>query len=226
MKRVVIPELLDEDIGTPQEIQDSLLDLRGFNRRAGGFSSIGDMLRRIATEIDARRLSFLDVAGGTGDLARSVTEDLAEEGIEIRPAVLDRAISHMNGSDDKLPRVGGDALALPFIPTGFDVVGCNLFCHHLESEEMIQFFNEGLRVARVAVIVSDLRRNAFHLLAAYSGRIIYRSPITVHDAPVSVRRAYTMAEIAAIAKRTNAARFELRPYYFQRFGLTLWKARP
>lgn len=226
MQRVVIPELLDEDIGTPQEIKDSLLDLRGLNHHFGGFSSMADMLQKVAQEKQMQMLSFLDVAGGTGDVARRVKQDLAPKGIEIRPAILDRSTSHMNGSGSKLSRVGGDALALPFIPASFDIVGCNLFCHHLESEEMIEFFNEGLRVARMAVIASDLRRNLFHLLAAYAGRITYRSPITAHDAPVSVRRAYTMAEVAAIAKRTNAARFEVRPYYFQRFGLILWKARP
>lgn len=225
MKRVVTPELLDEDIGTPQEIHDSLLDLRGLNHHFGGFSSTAHMLRQVATTSHTRTLSFLDVAGGTGDVAQRVTHDLALQGVDIRPSVLDRSITHMNGSAPQMRRVAGDALSLPFANDSFDVVGCNLFCHHLEPEEMISFFNEALRVARLAVIASDLRRSAFHLAAAYAGRLTYRSPITAHDAPASIRRAYTIPEIAAIAKRTNAARFELRSYYFQRFGLILWKAR-
>ena len=225
MKRVVTPELLDEDIGTPQEIHDSLLDLRGLNHHFGGFNSMADLLRQVAAKSHKRTLSFLDVAGGTGDVARQVTQDLAHEGLEIRPSVLDRSIRHMNGSGPKMLGVAGDALALPFSHSSFDVVGCNLFCHHLEPEEMISFFNEALRVARLAVIASDLRRTAFHLVAAYAGRVTYRSPITAHDAPASVRRAYTMPEISRIAERTSASRFESRPYYFQRFGLILWKGR-
>ena len=39
MKRVVTPELLDEDLGTPEEIRRTLLDLRGFNQNFGGFRS-------------------------------------------------------------------------------------------------------------------------------------------------------------------------------------------
>jgi ubiquinone/menaquinone biosynthesis C-methylase UbiE len=130
----------------------------------------------------------------------------------------------MNGHNGKLNRVAGDALALPFSDRSFDVVSCNLFCHHLEAEEMIVFFNQALRVARLAVVASDLRRNAFHLLAAYAGRLTYRSRLTRNDAPASVRRAYTIAEITKIAERTTAASSDVSPHFFQRFGLILWKA--
>ena len=225
MNRVVIAELLDEDAGTPQEVRDSLLDLRGLNQHFGGFSSVANMLRTVAGESGVQSLSFLDVAGGAGDVANRVTEDLSSLGIQIRATVLDRAVTHMDGSATNAERVAGDALSLPFADGSFDVTGCNLFCHHLEPEEMIAFFNEALRVARIAAIASDLRRSVFHLMAAYAGRITYRSRITRHDAPVSVRRAYTMAEIRSIAGRIQAARYDLRPYYFQRFGLILWKAK-
>ena len=171
MKRVVIPELLDEDLGTPEEIQETLLDLRGFNRNFGGFSSVAAMLRNILTKIGQRSFTLLDVAGGTGDVADQVARRLSRDGIEIRPTVLDRAVSHMSGHHLQLSRVAGDAVALPFASSSFDVVSCNLFCHHLEPDKMVSFFNEGLRVARLAVIASDLRRNLFHLLAAYAGRL-------------------------------------------------------
>jgi ubiquinone/menaquinone biosynthesis C-methylase UbiE len=221
MKRVVTAELLDEDLGTPEEIRDSLLDLRGLNQHFGGFSSVANMLRTVASENHTGTLSFLDVAGGTGDVARRVTQELSSKGLEVRPTVLDRAISHMNCL--QMARTVGDALSLPFAARSYDVVGCNLFLHHLEPDEMIAFFNNALRVCRVAVIASDLRRTFFHWIAAYAGRLTYRSRITRHDAPVSVRRAYTIPEIESIARRTTAAQFDLRRYHFQRFGLILWK---
>lgn len=225
MKRVVTPELLDEDLGSPEEIQSTLLDLRGFNHHFGGFSSMADMLRRVADLARSESLAFLDVAGGAGDVAESVTCDLLVDNIDIRATVLDRAVSHLNGRL-RLNQVAGDALTLPFASNSFDVVGCNLFCHHLEPEEMIEFFNEALRVARLAVIASDLRRNLFHWIGAYAGRITYRSRLTRNDAPASVRRAYTIEEMRKIAARTPAASHDVRPYFFQRFGLILWKAQP
>jgi ubiquinone/menaquinone biosynthesis C-methylase UbiE len=214
--------MLDEDLGTPEEVRDSLLDLRGINRSFGGFSSMASMLRRVADRSGRRQLSFLDVAGGTGDVAEHARVALLRDGIELRCSVLDRAPSHMNSDRATVSKIAGDALSLPFADRSFDVVGCNLFCHHLEPDEIVAFFRDALRVARVAVIASDLRRNLFHWISAYTGRVIFRSGLTRNDAPVSVRRAYTVAEIRAIAAQTKTS-FDLRTYYFQRFGLILWK---
>jgi SAM-dependent methyltransferase len=224
MERVVTPELLDEDLGTPEEIRKTLLDLRGFNQNFGGFRSVSGLLRNVATRNRLQSLSFLDVAGGTGDVAQYAQRMLRSQGFRVRAIVLDRAISHMAGTELALERAAGDALQLPFASASVDVVGSNLFCHHLEPAELVMFFNEALRVARFAVIASDLRRNLFHWAVAYIGRITYRSRLTRNDAPASVRRAYTMREISALAKETAATSFDIDPYYFQRFGLTLWKA--
>jgi len=224
MKRVVTPELLDEDLGTPEEIRRTLLDLRGFNQNFGGFRSVTALLRNGANKYRLRSLSFLDVAGGSGDVAEYVQRTLSGEGLPVRATLFDRAVSHMSGRGAGLERVAGDALRLPFASASFDMVGCNLFVHHLEPGDVVRFLNEALRVARFAVIASDLRRNLFHWAVAYAGRVTYRSRLTRNDAPASVRRAYTPAEISALAAKTAAASFEISPYYFQRFGLVLWKA--
>ena len=226
MRRVVTSELLDEDLGTPQEIRDSLLDLRWFNERLGGFQSFREMLRTIMRLKRMRRLSLLDVAGGSGDVAASMTSDFFIDCIEVTATVLDRAVSHLDGRDLGISRVAGDALALPFADGSFDVVGCNLFLHHLEPTDLVAFFAEALRVARLAVVASDLRRNLFHWIAASAGRFTYRSRITRHDAPASVRRAYTIAEMSAIAEQAPAASYDIEPFFFQRFGLILWKVQP
>ena len=48
MKRLMVPELLDTDSGTPQEVSDSLADLRMFNRRFGGVRAMSALLRQVA----------------------------------------------------------------------------------------------------------------------------------------------------------------------------------
>jgi hypothetical protein len=226
VKRVVTSELLDHDLGTAQEIKDSLRDLRGINQHLGGFKSVAAMLGTVANLRCENALTFLDVAGGTGDVAAQAAQDLLNAGIRIIPTVLDRAVSHMNGQRGCLHKVSGDALQLPFASSSFDVVGSNLFTHHLEPDELGSFLRESLRVSRLAVIASDLRRNWFHWVAACAGRAIYRSRLTRNDAPASVRRAYTIAEILTGARLSGAAAYEVRRYYFQRFGLILWKSMP
>jgi hypothetical protein len=223
MRRVVIPELLDDDLGTPEEIQDSLCDLREINEKLGGFRSFFRLVNTVAQKRQKQSLSLLDVAGGTGEVVENVSRRMGD-GRQIRATVLDRAVTHMNGGRESFRRVAGDALALPFEAESFDVVSSNLFLHHLDPDQIGVFFDEALRVARLAVIASDLRRNWFHWMAAHVGKVKYRSRLTRHDAPVSIRRAYTIREMRILAQRSKASSFMIQPHYFQRFGLILWKA--
>src|SRR5258708_5461464 len=220
MKRVVVPELLDTDSGTPQEVKDSLADLRMFNRRFGGVRTTTGLLREVAKQRGLKTISFLDVAGASGDVAMQSSDALRKTGIELETVLLDRAQTHLNR---ELPGVCGDALALPFPDNAFDVVGCSLFLHHLEPEQIVAFANEALRVARHAFIVNDLVRNRLHWGFARLGSIIYKSRLTVHDAAASVRRAYTVDEIRETLGQTNPARVEIKTVYFFRMGMIAWK---
>lgn len=224
MKRVVVPELLDDDRGTPQQVADSLQDLRMFNRWFGGNASATELLRRVAGRSGSTDLTLVDVAGASGDVSAYATETLAGEGIRVRTTVLDRAPSHLkrNGS----PAVCGSALALPFRDASFDVVSCSLFLHHLEPPEISLFIRGALRVCRVAVVINDLRRTLPHWLAAKAGTLIYRSPLTRHDAPVSVRRAYTEEELRPLLEAVGPASIEFSRHYFYRMGVILWRDQP
>jgi ubiquinone/menaquinone biosynthesis C-methylase UbiE len=115
---------------------------------------------------------------------------------------------------------------MPFPDNSFDIVTCSLFLHHLEPSEVRSFITEALRVARVAVLANDLRRSSFHLAAVYAGYPLYRSRITRHDAPASVRRSYTVEELQGLLCETPAARIEIDNSYFFRLGATLWKQEP
>jgi hypothetical protein len=219
MRRTVIPELLDTDAGSPQEVQASLADLRLVNRWFGGASTMYGLLQKVARETGLRSIRMLDVAGATADIPAFAVERMRPQGIELKVTVLDRSASHLNG---KFTAVLGDALALPFRESSFDVVTCSLFAHHLEPEQIERFVQEGLRVARVAVLINDLRRHPMHLALVYTGLLLF-SRLTRHDAPVSVRRAYTPVELSAILSRAQARRVDIASHYLFRMGAIVWK---
>jgi ubiquinone/menaquinone biosynthesis C-methylase UbiE len=221
MRRVVIPELLDTDAGTPGEVRGSLRDLRFFNARFGGVRATTHLIEQVARQTRARSLSLLEVAAGTGYVAGRTRYRLRRHGIELNPTLLDRSRAHLNGNETS---VVADARALPFADASFDLVGSNLFVHHLEPEELISFVREGLRVCRLAVLINDLIRHPLHLLLVYAGFPLYRSRLTRHDAPASVRRAYTMEEMRALLAGTGAARVEFSRHYLFRMGVIAWKA--
>ncbi|HEX5433357.1 MAG TPA: methyltransferase domain-containing protein [Candidatus Angelobacter sp.] len=220
MKRVVVPELLDTDAGTRKEVEGSLADLRMFNQLFGGIHTTAQVLRKVAQQRRLKKILWLDVAGGRGDVALLTRQSLMPSGIESEAVILDRAPSHMNGSQTL---VCGDAINLPFADSSFDVVGCSLFAHHLERPEIERFAGEGLRVARHAFFIHDLVRHPVHLALAYAGFPLYRSRITRHDAPASVRRAYTVEEIRAMLQSAGAAHLEINTYFLFRMGAIAWK---
>jgi len=223
MKRVVIPELLDSDSGTPVEIATSLSDLRRINRWFGGLATTQALIENVSENLGARSLSLLEVAAGASELPELARAKLRRRQIEIEVTLLDRAASHFGNRSNGNRAVVGDALALPFADASFDVVCCCLFVHHLAPHQVVQFVNEGLRVSRKAVLINDLVRHPLHLALVHSGRPMYRSRITRHDAPASVRQAYTAEEMRELLAQTNAARTEISRHFLFRMGVVIWK---
>jgi hypothetical protein len=220
MKRVVTPELLDTDSGTPAEVATSLADLRRVNRWFGGVATTQQMVLRVARQLKTLSLSLLEVAAGSGYVPESARQRLHDRGLSLEVTLLDRAPSHLgNGSR----AVVGDALALPFRDASFDVLSSNLFAHHLGPQELPQFVEEALRVCRVAVLINDLVRHPLHMSLVYAGLPLYRSRLTRHDAPASVRQAYTPEEMRTLLAHTRATRVEIHRHYLFRMGVIVWK---
>jgi len=220
MRRKVIAELLDDDLGTPAEISSSLADLRGINERFGGTSTTLHMLERLAAKCGRHELALLEVAAGAGDVPLAAKRRLAAKGVELRVVLLDRMASHLNG---QTAAVCGDALQLPFSDGAFDAVSCCLFAHHLEPHEVRQFVREALRVARRAVLINDLIRSRLHLWLVYASLPLFRSRLTRHDAPASVQRAYTIQEMRSMLQDRPGARVEISRHFLYRMGVAVWK---
>jgi len=98
-----------------------------------------------------------------------------------------------------------------------------LFAHHLGPVDLVRFINEALRVCRSAVLINDLVRSWLHLAFVYTGMPLYRSRLTRHDAPASVRQAYKVDEMRALLGQTRASRVEIRRRYFFRMAVIVWK---
>jgi ubiquinone/menaquinone biosynthesis C-methylase UbiE len=220
MKRTPTPELLDSDAGTPIEIAASLADLCRINRWFGGTDTTLRMMERVARTTASNSLSLLEVAAGAGYVPRAARDRLARQGIHLDVTLLDRAASHVGNGGCS---VVGDALALPFTDSSFDLVSSVLFAHHLFPDQLVEFVRESLRVCRKAVLINDLIRDPIHLALVYSGWPLYRSRITRHDAPASVRQAYTPEEMREILRCTDATRIEIDPCFLYRMGVIAWK---
>ena len=218
MKRRPTRELLDDDLGTPAEIADSLADLRWFNRWFGGLSTTRTLFETAADITGQKKFTVLEVASGDGYVMQTVANNLAENGIQLDVTLLDRAATHLprNGG---MPKISADALRLPFRDGSFDVVASSLFVHHLSPDQVVQFAGEALRVCSTAVLIHDLIRHPVHLALAYAGVPLYSSRITRNDAPASIRQAYTPEEMAGFFRFAGASDVRVQERYLYRMGV-------
>lgn len=220
MKRVPCPELLDTDSGTPDQVASSLRDLRNINRWFGGIGTSESMLKSVAQSSRSHQISLLDVASGLGDLPKTLRQRMRRNGVDLQVTLSDRSASHL---DHSFPAVAADVLSLPFRDNSFDVVTSSLFIHHLDPEQVVACVQESLRVCRRAVLINDVVRHPLHLLLVYSGLPLFRSRLTHHDAPASVRQAYTIGEMRSMLERIPQAQVEIRPHFLFRMGVIVWK---
>jgi SAM-dependent methyltransferase len=221
MRRRIVTELLDDDLGTAEEIAGALADLRHINAWFGGTRTTIKLLRQVARATGVQQLSVLEVGAGTGDVPLAAKETLAHEGVTLDVTLLDRLASHLpaNGAAS----VVGDALRLPFSDDAFDVVSCSLFAHHFAPDALRVFVSEALRVCRRTVLINDLIRSRMHLALVYLGLPLFQSRITRHDAPASVRQAYTVDEMQELLSPLPVQPIDISRHHLYRMGVLLWK---
>src|SRR5256885_13708576 len=195
MRRVNISEILDSDSCPPKEIAASLRDMSRINRWFGGVATTRRLIERVASATGRKHFSMLEVAAGFGEAPKIAAQQLARKGITLDITYLDRAQAHLMAGDRA---VVADGLALPFRDGSFDLVGCSLFAHHLQPDELSRFGSEALRVCRYAVLINDLIRSPIHLALVYGGFPLMRSYVSRFDGPASVRRAYVVEELKEI----------------------------
>jgi SAM-dependent methyltransferase len=113
-------------------------------------------------------------------------------------------------------------LQLPFADNSVDLAMCSLTLHHFAPEPAVALLRELQRVARHGVIVNDIVRSWPGLLGAWLlGRLVSRNRLTRHDGLVSVRRAYTPAELHVLAQQAGLDVVSIRGLLGYRLVLSL-----
>ncbi len=214
------PELLDGPLDAPT-LAGNLRDMGRANRWLGGARlSLDAVLPFGRGQSGYALLRLLDVGTGGADIPLTMAKatskrkphleitatDVRDEIVEIaRQTVHGRPINvHVGHVQDE-----ADA--------SFDIVHASMVIHHLEPVAAIDFLGEMRRVSRLAVVINDLDRGRRWLIGAWIlARLFSSNRYTRHDAPLSVRRAYTADEVVDMAHEAGlhpVAHYRARPGY-------------
>lgn len=194
------PELLDMNLGTPDDVRQSMDDLWRVNTLLGGTWT---MTRHLFPRLE-RGMSVVDVGAGAGQIAAAVAAWAHHNGKPVTVVPLDYARQHITHGNGDMHRLQADALQLPFAPGSVDYVISSLFLHHFAPQQVTAILCRAFEVARRGVIMSDLMRGRFNELAWHVARPVFaRSHITYHDGLASIKRSYTPRELLALAREAG-----------------------
>jgi ubiquinone/menaquinone biosynthesis C-methylase UbiE len=212
MRRLAnVRELLDGELTDPRRLDGNLRDLRRINRAFGGAALSVRAVAALVTERGNHRveaghldeLTVLDVGTGAADIplalveARGPWRSMRVTAVDNRPEIVAaaRRITPTLGRDGQVSLGVADGRSLPFGDGEFDVAHTSMVLHHLEPADAVRFLRELRRVARLGVVTNDLARGVIPWLGAWLVlHALTRNELTLHDGPLSVRRAYTAAE--------------------------------
>jgi SAM-dependent methyltransferase len=183
-------ELLDAELPAT-EVRKSLADLRFVNRWLSGRRGL---LRAVTPHLPEQG-RLLDVGCASGDVAAYLSARLKRSvltvGVDVKPL-------HLREAPPVVRRVAADASRLPFPDGSFDVVTASLFLHHFDEAELGRLLRELARVARRAIVVSDLERSLVpFVFARVVFPFVFEAGVSVHDGLVSIRRGFREPELRA-----------------------------
>ena len=211
-----------DDPGTHPSLRErSLRDVRRANTVLGGANAVLAEVRQLLPSLGASA-TLLDVGTGLADIPLRARVLANQLGVRIIAIGLDEAASLVAVSAAVLDgSVCCDARRLPFATASIDVVTCSQVLHHFEDQDIDLVLREMNRVARRAVIVSDLRRSWIAVSGFWLATwLLGFHAVSRHDGVVSVLRGFTDDDLATHVERSTGQMAKIRRHLGYRLTAT------
>jgi SAM-dependent methyltransferase len=190
-RRATDGEMLDEGVPDDEALR-SLDDLRFVDRWLGNRRAFANAVLPFLG--GAGRARILDVGCGSGDVLSALRRASGGRAVAVGA---DIRLLHLKAGPPDILRVVADARTLPFPARSFDVVTASLFLHHFDAHELPDVLRGLYALARRALVVNDLRRARVpYVFGRAFFKVLFRSPVSVSDGLVSIRRAFRPGELA------------------------------
>ncbi|MBI4525273.1 MAG: methyltransferase domain-containing protein [Deltaproteobacteria bacterium] len=227
MNRSYEKELMDLP-GAPAELlEEDLKNLRTLNRYLGAHRAVLWGLEYSIKRSGIKSFSLLDIGTGSGDLPAAIVSWAGRNGLsatvvglEPNPTTVEvarRRTRHIT----EISIICGDGFNPPFRPRAFDVVLTSQVLHHFSEKEILALLQIWAGLARQGVLIGDLIRHplAYHGVRLLT-RLFTRNEMTLIDAPLSVRRSFTISEWKNLFNRTGIGHFQVFRFFpFRLFAL-------
>ncbi len=199
-------ELLDDPAADPAVVARSLANIARANWWFGGTAAalwgIDQLLERVPPH---QPVSLLDIGTGAADLPAAAVRRAARRGRRLSAIGLERSpVAAALAAARGFPAVIGCAGQLPVRPGAVDIVLISQVAHHLAADAAVELFRAATALARIGVVVADLRRSELAVAAFRLGSALLGfDAVTRADGITSVRRGYHVPDLAELAARAG-----------------------
>ncbi len=206
-------EVLDEPGVSGELVARSHGDIARANALFGGTRAVVARTRAIAHTLPPAPL-VVDVGAGTGDILDAVCHALRQTGRRPRPVAIDVAVAlapavRLRGSWF----ICGSILELPLPTASADLVIASQVVHHFPPDALHSVIAELNRVARHAVLISDLRRSWLAAAGLWITSFpLGFHPVSRHDGVVSVLRGFAPDELRSAVREATGAAADVRTH--------------
>jgi 2-polyprenyl-3-methyl-5-hydroxy-6-metoxy-1,4-benzoquinol methylase len=220
-------ELMDYPIEDKSDIFKNFKELVFINRYLGGAIHSYRNIRHLCEKLESP--TIVDIGFGAGDLLNYLHEKrkyLPSKtkfiGVDLMPEAKEFADKHYQFKAKQIELVLQDYRAWLEKGERPDIIHASLFCHHLTSDQLIEFLQVASKNAKTGVVINDLQR---HALAYYSIKwltaMFSKSRFTKNDAPLSVLRGFRKKELVELLNQAGISDFDIRWKWAFRYLITI-----
>lgn len=228
MKRRFDPavlEMMDQDQPVSVELERDLERIRQMNRWFGSYGLVLGFIRSLIKPAD--KLRVVDLATGSGDIprlivdhARKIRANVEIDALDWQPATLEVA-RKLSANYPEIAYREANILEWNSVEA-YDIALCTLALHHFSSEDAVRLLRKCREISNGFVLVSDLRRSFSLIAGVYLlTAVIFREPMTRHDARLSSIRAFSFFEMRDLAQRAGWRNFGHERFRFARQAIWL-----
>jgi len=215
------PELMDLPDQDEKALRSDLENIERLNRNFGGRKAVETIFRKLADP--DRNLLLIDLASGYSDHGRNLIQISQTRRQAVTIVAVDfqfqtlQIARRATPPDQKIFFVQADARKLPFRNKAADLAFCSLALHHFAEKDALTVLQEMARIGRLGTACVDLVRSRLAAFCIWLLTALFlRDPMVRHDARLSVRRAFTHAEMKSLAHRAGWPNLkQIKFFWFQ-----------
>ena len=235
-ERSLQPERIDLDVFDEVTTARILRALETINLWLGGIRATLGHLERFSRRWEPGAIiRMIDWGTGGADVPRAIVRWARRRGFRVditavdnNPVVIACARRACAGYPE-IQVVEGDCLPSPLLPlpegegwgeAPFDYALSSLTLHHLSDAQILDLLKRSDRVARRGLIMNDLKRSARAWAWIWAlSRVFGADPIVCADGPLSVRRAFTRADLDGLARQAGLPYLKVSAHFGYRLTL-------